>query len=66
MLDALKTLFENDVVSEDVRRELEEAWDAKIKENRLAATAELREEFAQKYEHDKTTMVEAIDSLITE
>jgi hypothetical protein len=66
MLDALKTLFENDVVSEDVRRELEEAWDAKIKENRLAATAELREEFAQKYEHDKTTMVEAIDSLVTE
>jgi len=66
MLDALKTLFENDVVSEDVRRELEEAWDAKVKENRLQLTAELREEFAQKYEHDKTTMVEAIDSLVSE
>ena len=66
MLDALKTLFENDVVSEDVRRELEEAWDAKVKENRLSVTAELREEFAQKYEHDKTTMVEAIDNLISE
>ena len=66
MLDALKTLFENDVVSEDVRREIEEAWDAKIKENKLAVTAELREEFAQKYEHDKSTMVEAIDSLVTE
>jgi len=66
MLDALKTLFENDVVSDEVRRELEEAWDSKIKENKLAATAELREEFAQKYEHDKTTMVEAIDSLVTE
>ena len=66
MLDALKTLFENDVVSDEVRRELEEAWDSKIKENKLAATAELREEFAQKYEHDKSTMVEAIDSLVTE
>ncbi len=66
MLDALKTLFENDVVSEDVRREIEEAWEAKIKENKLAVTAELREEFAQKYEHDKTTMVEAIDNLVTE
>jgi len=43
MLDALKTLFENDVVSDEVRRELEEAWDSKIKENKLAATAELRE-----------------------
>ena len=66
MLDALKTLFENDVVSEDVRNEIQEAWDAKIKENRQQVTAELREEFAQKYEHDKGTMVEAIDSLVSE
>jgi len=66
MLDALKTLFENDVVSEDVRREIEEAWEAKVKENRQAATAELREEFAKKYEHDKTTMIESIDSLLEE
>ena len=66
MLDALKTLLENDVVSEDVRREIEEAWDAKVKENRLSVTAELREEFAQKYEHDKQTMVEAIDSMLSE
>lgn len=66
MLDALKTLFENDVVSEEVRVSIEEAWEAKVKENRLAATAELREEFAQKYEHDKHTMVEAIDTLVSE
>ena len=66
MLDALKTLFENDVVSEQVRHEIEEAWEAKVVENRRAATAELREEFAQKYEHDKKTMVEAIDTLLEE
>ena len=66
MLDALKTLFENDVVSEEVRASIEEAWDAKIKENRQAVTAELREEFAKKYEHDKQTMVEALDSLVSE
>jgi len=66
MLDALKTLFENDVVSEDVRAEIEEAWNAKIKENRQQVTAELREEFAQKYEHDKQTMVEAIDQMVSE
>ena len=66
MLDALKTLFENDVVSEEVRASIEEAWDAKIKENRQQATAELREEFAKKYEHDKQTMVEAIDSMVSE
>ena len=66
MLEALKSLFENEALSEEVRTELEEAWNAKIKENRLQVTAELREEFAKKYEHDKTTMVEAIDSLVTE
>ena len=66
MLDALKTLFENDVVSEDVRHEIEEAWNKKIKENKQAATAELREEFAKKYEHDKSVMVEAIDAMISE
>jgi len=66
MMDALKTLFENDVVSESVRNEIQEAWDTKIKENRTQVTAELREEFAQKYEHDKSTMVEAIDTLVSE
>ena len=66
MLDALKTLFENDVVSGEVRAEIEEAWNAKIKENKQQVTAELREEFAQKYEHDKQTMVEAIDALVSE
>lgn len=66
MLDALKMIFESDTVSEEVRQEIQEAWDAKIKENRQQVTAELREEFAQKYEHDKQTMVEAIDSMISE
>jgi hypothetical protein len=66
MIDALKTLFENDVVSQEIRAQIEEAWEAKIKENRLAATAELREEFAQKYEHDKSVMVEAIDAMLGE
>jgi len=66
MIDALKTLFENDVVNEEVRAQIEEAWEAKVAENRRAATAELREEFAQKYEHDKSTMVEAIDTMLSE
>ena len=66
MLDALKSLFENEALSEDVRAELQEAWEAKVQENRKAATAELREEFAQKYEHDKATMVEAIDQMLSE
>mgnify|MGYP005993553249 FL=1 len=60
MIDALKTLFENDVVSEEIRAQIEEAWESKIADNRRAATADLREEFAKKYEHDKSKMVEAL------
>lgn len=66
MLDALKTLFENNVVSTEIRAEIEEAWNSKVKENRLQVTAELREEFAKKYEHDKSVMVEAIESMLEE
>ena len=66
MIDALKTLFENDVVNEEVRAQIEEAWEAKVRENKMQVTAELREEFAKKYEHDKSTMVEAIDKMLDE
>ena len=66
MIDALKTLFENDVVSEDIRAQIEEAWESKIKANKMQVTAELREEFAGKYEHDKSQMVEAVDALVSD
>jgi hypothetical protein len=66
MIDALKTLFENDVVSEEIRAQIEEAWDSKVRENKMELASELREEFAQKYEHDKQNMVEAIDQMLEE
>jgi hypothetical protein len=66
MLDALKSLFENNVISEEIRAEIESAWDAKIQENRETATQQLREEFAQKYEHDKAVMIEAIDQMVSD
>jgi hypothetical protein len=66
MLDALKQLFENNVISEEIKADIEAAWNRKVQENREQATQELREEFAQKYEHDKQTMVEAIDQMITD
>lgn len=66
MLDALKNLFENNVVSEEIRADIERAWDAKITENREQVSKELREEFAQKYEHDKSVMVEAVDRMLSD
>lgn len=66
MIDALKQLFENNVLSEDIRAQIEEAWNAKVKENKQHAVAELREEFAEKYEHDKQSMIEAVDAMLSE
>jgi len=64
MLDFVKQLFENNVISEEMKSEIESAWQSRIQENRDQVTAELREEFAQKYEHDKAAMVEAVDKMI--
>ena len=66
MLDALKQLFENNVISEEIKESIQAAWDSKINEARTQVASELREEFAQKYEHDKNTMVEAVDRMISE
>ena len=64
MLDALKQLFENNVISEEVKADIEKAWESRITEARSQLTQELREEFAQRYEHDKQVMVEAIDRML--
>lgn len=66
MLDAFKQLVESGVMSEDVKSAVEAAFTQKIQENRDQVTAQLREEFAQKYNHDKTVMVEAIDKMLSE
>ncbi len=66
MLDALKTLFENNVISEEIKASIESAWEARIIENKEQVAQQLREEFAQKYEHDKQTMIEAVDRMITD
>jgi hypothetical protein len=66
MLDAFKQLVESGVMSEQIRAEVETAFATKIQENRDQVTAELREEFATRYEHDKGVMIEAIDKMLGE
>jgi len=66
MIDAISKLVESGVIGEETKVSIEEAWNAKVKENRDQVTAELREEFAKRYEHDKSNMVEAIDKMMTE
>ena len=66
MLDAFKQLVESGVMSEQVQSAIESAFTTKIQENRDQVTAELREEFAQKYDHDKGVMIESIDKMLSE
>ena len=66
MFDAIKPLLDSGLINEDVSKELNEAWESKLTEAREQVRAELREEFAQRYEHDKTVMVEALDKMVTE
>ena len=66
MIDAISKLVESGAISEDVKNSIQEAWDNKIKENKEQVGAELREEFAKRYEHDKANMIEAIDKMMNE
>tara|TARA_R110000868_G_scaffold5384_13_gene32757 strand:+ start:3887 stop:4981 length:1095 start_codon:yes stop_codon:yes gene_type:complete len=66
MLDIVKQLFENNVISEEIKSEIENAWESRIQENRDEVTSTLREEFAQKYEHDKDAMVEAVEAMLSD
>ena len=66
MLDAIKPLLDSDLINEDAKQEISEAWESKLNEAREQVRAELREEFAQRYEHDKQVMVEALDKMVSE
>ena len=66
MLDAIKPLLESGLISDDIGTQLNEAWEIKLNEAREQVRAELREEFAQRYEHDKSIMVEALDKMVSE
>jgi hypothetical protein len=66
MLDIVKQLFENNVISEEIKSEIETAWQSKIQENRDQVAQELREEFATKYEHDRSVMIEAVESMLSD
>lgn len=66
MLDAIKPLLESGLINEETGVAINEAWESKLDEAREQVRSELREEFAQRFEHDKTVMVEALDKMVTE
>jgi len=66
MLDAIKKLLEEKVINEDMHDSIQTAWNKKLNESKDAVRVELREEFAQKYSHDRKVMVESLDKMISE
>ena len=66
MLDAIKPLLDSGIINEETQTSITEAWESQINEARETIRAELREEFAGRYEHDKNVMVEALDKMVTE
>lgn len=65
-MSTLKELFGAEVLSEEVTSQLQEAWDSKVRQLHEEVEANLREEFSQRYEHDKGLIVDAADKLISE
>jgi len=57
MAEALKELLNNDLLDEDTKASIQEAWETNLVEARDAVAIELREEFATRYENDKNTLV---------
>ena len=49
MLEALKSLFETNAISEEIRAEIESAWNTKVEENKLAVDSGLRGEIAESF-----------------
>lgn len=59
-------LSESVGLSEDTRSQIVGLWESKIAEAREEVAATLREEFARKFEHDKSVIVESMDRFLTD
>jgi hypothetical protein len=66
MFDAIKPLVDSGIINEDTKQAISEAWESKLNEAREQIRTEMRDEFAQRYEHDKGVMVEALDKMVSE
>ena len=66
MADIFNGILESDAISEDLKTQIQETWKSKLDEAREEITAELRDEFAQRYENDKGQIVEAMDKMLTD
>lgn len=70
MDNIIKKLFEAGLLSEDDQKSLQESFDSRIDNEvsniRETVETQIREEMAQRFEHDKATLVEAMDRMLTD
>ena len=59
-------LSESVGLSEETRGQISALWESRISEARDEISANLREEFARKFEHDKGVFVESMDRFLTD
>ena len=64
MNDVLKPLLENELLSEEAKEQIQEAWAKKLDEVREETEVKLREEFAARYEHDKGILTDAVERMV--
>lgn len=64
-MDNLKRILgENTSLTEEDVQLVQEAWDKKLSEAKEEITNDIREEFAQKFEHDKSLLVDTLDTFL--
>ena len=63
--DILELLGGN-VLTEDVKTALQEAWNKKVDEVREETTLKLKEEYASRFKHERSMMAEAADKFLSE
>ena len=66
MIEALKPLFDSGLLNEETRTAIGTAWETQLTEAKEQLRAEIREEFAGRYDHDQKLMVEALDKMVSE
>jgi len=59
-------LSESSGLSSEARQMLSEAWEHQITEARSQIALELREEFSNKFQHDKSVLVESLDKFVSD
>jgi len=64
MNDVLKPLLENELLSEEAKEKIKEAYAKQLDEVRQETETKLREEFAGRYEHDKGILIEAVERMV--